>query len=445
MARTFPLYLTHFEKYMLNDDSVDYPMTFVVQFSLTGPLQREALDAAFAKALERHPLLRAIVQPAKRGADCWVSYEGKQQINWGDIDEPLEPESGEFINLREVPGLRIWVRTNGQESVMTGQFHHSACDGIGSYQFLGDMLWFYGQALGETDLPELPELDVTALRNRGVASYNPENFRMPNGKFRNEVGYYLKLNFGRTTPIARPSKSAPKTTTYPNIQSHTFSKAEYKQIRLEAQKHGQTTNEAILEALFETARDWNTERGGKQRKQSLCVMVPMDLREKRDTPFSAINCVTYALLRGTSQQMKDREEFGDWLVQEMTRLKQSRHSSQLMNLVASSSNQHPFFTKFLLKRNHCLASAVLSNTGDPTRSFSVDLPRESGAVKIGGLVLDDISGVPPMRRNTNATLSIFTYKRSLKLCLRCTPKLFTGQETATFLNQLVNNLESKVA
>ena len=40
MARTFPLYLTHFEKYMLNDDSVDYPMTFVVQFRLKLWLQQ---------------------------------------------------------------------------------------------------------------------------------------------------------------------------------------------------------------------------------------------------------------------------------------------------------------------------------------------------------------------------------------------------------------------
>ena len=443
MARTFPLYLTHFEKYMLNDDSVDYPMTFVVQFRFSGTLNREAMDAAFAQALQRHPLLRAIVQPAKRGEDCWVSFDSEQKIDWGAIDAPITFRTGEFINLREEPGMRVWIRSSGDDSILTAQFHHSSCDGIGSYQFLGDVLWYYGKAFNEPDLPELPELDVTALRNRGAASYDPDKFRMPNGKFRSEVGYYLKLNFGRTDSIARPSNQAPETSAYPSIQSHSFSKPEYKQIRLEAKKHGQNTNEAILEALFESAYEWNCKKAGKQLNQSLCVMVPMDLREARETPFSAINCVTYALLRGTSQQMTASSGFSDWLVQEMTRLKHSRHSSRLMNLVASSSNQHPLFTKFLLKRNRCLATAVLSNTGDPTRSFSVDLPREGGAVKVGGLVLEDISGVPPMRRNTNATLSIFTYRRALKLCLRCTPKLFDSQQSENFLNLLVEKLVAK--
>ena len=444
MARTFPLHLTHFEKYMLNDDGAEYPMTFVVQFIFSGKIQRDALDSAYQLALKRHPLLRAVVQPAKRKSDCWVAYKGTQEISWGRIDEQLEFQAGQAIDLRQEPGVRLWVRQNDERAVLTGQFHHSTCDGIGSYQFLGDLLWFYARAVGAEGLEELPELDPMALRNRGIASYDPDKFRLPNGKFRNEWGEFFKLSFARVESIRSAKTPEHDSVTFPGIQSHAFSKSEYKQVRLAAQSVGQTTNEAILTALFEAVHQWNCDRIGRTHQQPLCVMVPMDLRENRVQPSSAMNCVTYALLRRSSEDLEHQQEFAETLAQEMTHLKQARHTTSLMNLIAASSKLPRVFTSFLLKRNRCLASAVLSNTGDPTRSFLADLPKERGVTKAGNLILEDIVGVPPMRRNTNVTMSIFTYRRSLKICLRCSPKLFSDQDAGDLLKLLVDKLWERV-
>src|SRR6056297_670290 len=89
--RLFPLYLTPFEDYMLWDDRRAYPMTFVVQMKFEGSIDRSAITAALPLALARHPLLRAIVRPAKANKDCWVAAANQDvEISWGPLDRSLE-------------------------------------------------------------------------------------------------------------------------------------------------------------------------------------------------------------------------------------------------------------------------------------------------------------------------------------------------------------------
>ncbi|MEZ6088814.1 MAG: hypothetical protein R3C05_12470 [Pirellulaceae bacterium] len=69
--RILPLHLSAFEDYMVWDDRPEYPMTFVVQMEFDGQIDRRAMEEALTLALQRHPLLQAIVQPAKGRRDCW--------------------------------------------------------------------------------------------------------------------------------------------------------------------------------------------------------------------------------------------------------------------------------------------------------------------------------------------------------------------------------------
>ena len=95
--------MTPFESYMFVDDSVRYPMTFVVQFNASGNLDRQKFQTAIDEALKRHPMLRTRVQIAKASRYCWVdtpTYDST--INWGDLDQPIQVDgAGEFIDLKE--------------------------------------------------------------------------------------------------------------------------------------------------------------------------------------------------------------------------------------------------------------------------------------------------------------------------------------------------------
>ncbi len=443
-VRIFPTNLTPFEDYMLWDDRPEYPMTFVVELEFKGAVDADALRAALPEALARHPLLQATVKTAKGNRECWVEGDTTIPIDFASLNEPLNL-SHEFIDLHRDPGLRIWVRSDAHKTILTTQFHHSTCDGIGSYQFLGDWLWYYALRVQQPHEEPLPEIDFRTLKNRSRSSYDPEQFRLANGALRTERAEIWRFMFCKTRAIAPANKSVSKATAmafFPGIQSFEFDKNAYKEIRLVAEARGQSTNELLIERLFVTLAQWN-QTHGDAKEGNYCVMMPMDLREPQQNHNSATNVVTYSLIRRHSKDIANAEGLVDSLRTEMVHLKHNRHRTSFMNTLVGLFN-YPRGLKRYWLRGRCLASAIISNTGDPTKRFNVAFPREGQLIRCGNLVLQDIRGVPPMRDGTRATISIFTYRRVLKLCVRCDPHYFTPADTQQFLELYVANTKRLV-
>ena len=438
--RLFPLHLTPFEYYMDIEDRSRYPMTFVVQFEFSGSVNRDSMETALDVALDRHPLLQAILRTAKQNSECWVLADEKIRIDWGGLDDDIEFVDDEFIDLRKEPGLRIWIRHDSKRAVLTSQFHHAVCDGIGSYQFLGDMLAVYTRETGGSLEEELPQLDASTLRLRGKSSYDPQQFRDNRGRFRSEFGEWMRLLFGRVSPLRPVKRSAYKSkSSFPSIQSVTFDKSVYRKIRLAAADLGQTPNDMLVEKLFISLQQWNKRQGAGGWGRWLSVMMPMDLRESAQQMFPAANIVSYALIRRKCKVVRDAKALRDGLREELASLKRNRHSTRFMNMVASAP-QRPFAMKATLAGERCFSTAVLSNTGDPTKRFYVQFPREKGAVRCGNLLLKRISGVPPMRPKTRASISIFTYRRELTICVRCDRHHFTPSDTQAFVDMYAENV-----
>ena len=437
-ARIFPMHFTPFEHYLLVDDRPRYPMTFVVKFEFSGKLLRREFEQAIEDALKRHPLLRAIIQPAKQNKDCWVDSKGlRPRVDWGELGSPIEFEDGEFIDLRTEVGLRIFVRRSEERAVVTAQFHHGVCDGIGSYQFLGDVLWSYARQTGDDELGELPELDPTIIRARGRACFAVEHFKDKNGKLKMEWGQAARMLWGRVTNLKKNRNTTINgSPPFPAIESFTFDKDEHRDIRLAAQELGQTANDYLLEKLFLTLKEWNRQHRRLPWPQSLGVMLPMDLREQ-ETRFPAANILTYSFIRRRGRNLHNRELLVKSLREEIFALKRNRHQTRFMNMVMAGQ-YYPQILRRILLRERCLATATLSNTGDPTKQFYAQLPREKGVIRCGNLMLEEISGVPPLRPKTHATLSIFTYRRMLKICVRCDPHYFSVDDTQQFLDSYVN-------
>jgi len=428
---------------MFVDDRPRYPMTFIVQLELSGQIQAQAFNHAMELALQRHPLLTSIIGPGKRGKDCWIAApELKPFVHWDNIDAPIEFPSGEYLDLRSEVGLRIFVRHDDQKAIVTTQFHHSTCDGIGAYQFLGDLLYYYAQRTSDDDLAPLAELDLKRLKERGKVSYNPNDFRLPNGKHQRSWDEALR-HLIRPNAALKASTRKPKTfrRPFPGIQSYTFEKSDFKELRLVAQSRGQIINDMLLEKLFETLHDWNRKHGTWPLRKNVAVMMPLNLREPSDSDLSACNVVAQAFVRRTMDQVQNKEKFRHDLGDELRQIKHSRHKTRFMHMLVAGQHFYPSLLKASLKWKHSLATAILSNTGDPTRQFYADLPRKKGVVQVGNLSLDGISGVPPLRPGTNATISIFTYRRELKICMRCDPNQFSEQDTDSLLNQFVENLK----
>jgi hypothetical protein len=144
----FPLPLTPFERYYLSDDSRRYPTTFPVELRFSGRLSREPFLLAIDQAVQRHPLLGAIVSYSGL-TPKWVSGPHEPAwVDWAETDAPITHPLGEFIDLTVERGLRVWVRANDESARVLFQIHHSCCDGLAATQFVDDVLVFYASAVG---------------------------------------------------------------------------------------------------------------------------------------------------------------------------------------------------------------------------------------------------------------------------------------------------------
>lgn len=445
--RIFPLYLTPFEEYMVWDDRADYPMTFVVKMEFDGTIDRDAITRALPMALRRHPLLQANVKPAKGNRDCWVAADAPHvEISWGDLDESLELPRGEAIDLRREIGLRVWIRTSVDRCVITTQFHHATCDGIGAYQMLGDWLWFYADLIGDPVDSPLPPLDPLQLRMRVKASYNAERYKNESGKivFDRAEAYRMAIQTmqalaPRRTDTTRTDPTGDAQALFPGLCDFEFDKLRFKKIRHVAEARGQSTNELLIQQLLVSLNTWAEAQSERHRGQ-YCIMMPMDLRESDTRLSTAANLVTYALIRRRRSECVDSPELVNSLSQELLKLKHTRHQTTFMNAMAFLVRL-PIWLKRGYAGRRRMATAIVSNTGDPTKRFSVSFPSENGLLRAGNLVMTDINGVPPMRHGTCLTISVFTYRRVLKICLRCDPKRFTVDDSRAFLNHYVASIE----
>ena len=191
-------------------------------------------------------------------------------------------------------------------------------------------------------------------------------------------------------------------------------------------------------------RQWNLEQGGSDRG-SMSMMVPLDLRDSGNYSLPATNVVTYAFVRAKQRRLGNPDELRDSLRDQMMSLKNTRHTCRFNNMIVGFVNYKRIMQWVISYLPKSLATATFSNTGDPSRRFYVDFPKDGDSIRCGNLKVTGFAGVPPMRPNTRATTSVFTYRRGLKICMRCDPLIFSTEDTRSILAILERELRSVVA
>ncbi|MCA9242216.1 MAG: hypothetical protein KDA37_18520 [Planctomycetales bacterium] len=450
--RLFPLHLSPVEKLMLADDRPEYPMAFVIQLKLTGTIDRPAFEAALDEVLERHPLLYALVRPGKRNIPSWVPSDGpRPTIDWGKEGDPVCCDRGEIINLAEEVGLRIWVRQGAGQVAVVMQFHHACSDGIGAYRFIGDLWAAYGiRTATAGQLPQLSEVDRLALRRRKAPLTNINVLTRSSRtavKSIYEAARIFGVFGGRPVPLNKPRRGTPLgggAPVFPGIQSHTFDKDQHHQLRNAAGRYGITVNDLLLADMFHAMRRWNEQNRSWFSGRRLRIMMPTDMRGRDDYEMPAANMMSYTFITRNASECDNPESLRLGIRNETALIKHERSGLKFTNTITAASSVRGLLPR-LASSNRCLATVVHSNVGDPSRRFTAKLPRQDGRVVCGNLVLEEVTGVPPMRPKTRATFSIFSYRRELTISARCDPHLFSQEHTrellAIYVQQLSKSLE----
>ncbi|MCA9264983.1 MAG: hypothetical protein KDA60_14085 [Planctomycetales bacterium] len=442
--------LAPIDDFFLLDDRPTHPMTFTSHLYFTGDVCRDAFTEALEAALLRHPLLIALVKPLKGNRPCWVSSDGlRPEVHWGKLGELYELRSGEGIDLTKEVGLRIWVRRGNERSEILLQFHHSCCDGTGAYRFIGDLLAEYGRrtAAEGAELPELEDCDPQLLRQRRLKMARVYVDGRAWTVIRKAIGHGWKVFCTRVTPMAAPHQEVvaqygPQMP-FPGVQSYQFSKQEHLKLRAVASEAGVMLNDLLMAEMFRVLKDWNI-RHGQMRQQQLRIMMPTDLRDKEDLMMPAANMTAYSYLTRRARECVEGVQFLRGIRDETALIKHERRGQVFIDAIMSASRV-PGLLKFLLNRRSCLATMTLSNVGDPTRRFLARFPRQQGKIVAGNLVLDRISGVPPLRPMMRGTVAIVTYCRELAINIRCDPQTITAEDARELLDAYAARLRSNLA
>jgi len=428
--RLFPLYFSPIESLFIADDRPDYPMAFIVQMTFSGRVNRAAFDEALPFALARHPLLKSHRQLAKKGLPCWVpASDTMPLVDWGNEGDPIDLPHGESINLEKEVGLRFWIREGSDSTEMTMQFHHSCCDGIGGYRFIGDFLALYGQRTSlDPSLYELSPLDPELLRIRKM--------RMTEFAFRGMTWQLhwrcwkecAKLFRRKISPLAPRSNATAESSLakllYPQIVVSSFDRDTHARLMNAANEKQIGLNDWLIAALFKTLQDWNSQNKSRATTRWMRIMMPTDMRDAEDYGMPAANIVSYTFLVRSMRDSQSAKALCPGICRETALIKKERRGL-LFGDTLGGAMQFRWLLPLMASGKRCLATAVLSNAGDPSKRFIAKLPRSKGRIVAGNLVLENITGVPPLRINTHVTISIITYMRKLEICLRCCPRKFS--------------------
>jgi hypothetical protein len=435
---------------MLLDDRPDYPMTFLVRVRIVGELKHDVFHAAVESALERHPMLRARLDRSGASHGSWVlDGEAGIPVDWRQGDAPLECPDGQAIDLERAPGVRLWVRKDADTSVLTCQFHHACCDGIGGFQFLGDLLAGYGRmSSAGPHAPDLPATDWSRLplRSRLWASLPSLAHRFA---LAGRCLWFLFRLCVLESPTPLSGSSAVATlpgsrTELPHFLTEFVGPGALQHLRRAAQRRGATINDWLVRDLFLTLAEWNRRDPSQGRRGWLRVLMPVSMRGKGDGCMPAANCMSYVpLIRRRDDCVDERAEalLAGLRDEGRTAIRSGLGQVFLGALdLLLASRALPA----MLAGERCFATAVLTNLGDPTHRFTARFPRRDGRVVAGELQVDEITGITPLRPLTRASFAVGTYAGDLGVCLWADPRSFTPGDARRLLSAYTQRIRDSI-
>jgi hypothetical protein len=187
---------------------------------------------------------------------------------------------------------------------------------------------------------------------------------------------------------------------------------------------------------------WNVERNPLLRRRYVRIMVPTNLRGPADDAMPAANVVSMIHI--------DRKPHKAGSFKAQARLARVElRLCKKWRLGLTTVRFMQVFRRFrnglqrLIPKHRCLGTTVLSNFGDPARHST--LPRQNGRITVGGLTLEAIEPVPPVRPFTRATYGAVFYAGRLTLAMHYDPRCFSPEEGRELLDRYVAEIRGAIA
>ncbi len=442
-----PMPLAPFEHLMLADDCPDHPMTFFIQMKFRGRFDRPQLNDALKTALPLHPLLNSWIHglasdPTSR--ITWIEAGSPTPtIDWNDASIPIRFAAGRWLDLRSETGIRLWLRESESSTTLMLQIHHCCCDGVGALSFIHTLLTAYHLPQTSASTSALEEtIDPRLLQDRDQSCSSWRQILKTAWHAIFRIARYAKnqpvpLATPRTLPVDKSGGDP-----FPSFQTMTFSEADTEELRATAKRLGVSLNDLLLRDLFLILDHWNRRHSLDHRSQKIRACVPINLRQSADRRMSAANMVSLSFLDRDVDQLADPIGLLDNLHAQTQQTKRSRKFLVFLP-VLKLLGMFPGRLSARMQRTHCLASAVLSNLGVHwAGSPLLGLDRKMVS---GGLLLESIAAVGPLRPLTHAAFVALNYGGKLSITISHDPRWMDTADGRELLESFMRQLKASLA
>lgn len=445
MSAVLPLSLAPFEEYMLVDDRPGYRMTFLVEQTFDGEINRDAFEIGVTEASRRHPLLCALVQRRWFGGWSWVSAgNARPNIDWGTLDQPMNYPAETGIDLTREIGVRFYARVGNGQSKLITQFHHSCCDGMGAIQYLSDLFAGYTRHLypNAEKHPEYQPVNPTDLLHRANLQVHRDKtmpwFRL----FLRTLAYAWKYGIHAPMPLVRATGNSESNTplAYPGTLTRTLSPSVQRSLRQVARRHDVTVNELLLRELMLTLRDWNQRHTTVSANDQISVLVPTNLRNLDHDHMPAANVMGSVAFQRSLTEMADETNLLASIKEESHFYKKWRYGAAVLDGM-KVLRWFPGSLRLILNRKRGISTAMLSCIGDPSLAISAIFPvNADGNPVFGNLVFADMNTAPPIRPLSHASFTTWHFSNKLRLGVRCDSTMFSQESAQELLDSFAERV-----
>ena len=407
------------------------PMTIPIRLVFEGSVCLQSLQTAVADAASSHPLLTSCVKSSNDSLSIyeasptelrWVPSKVTPVINELSLDESgrpsgLRPQS-DRIDLACENGFKTFVSEQNGNTDVHFLFHHAACDGLGGFKFVTEVLARYHSVRTGTQPPiAAVDSEILNLRNAKCEPTLPWHRRVLRSCF--VLPRRISGMIGQTPARIEARTPAPETVADQPASSSfemptiTLSKPQTVAVSQYASVSKSTTNELLIHQLFKVVFAWNRNAVADDRGK-LRIIVPFSLRKDAHSAMPAANCVSMVYVdAGNSADgidplgeiSKQIEYIRKWQIQYSWNQTASFafRSKRLESLLRTQSGRH-------------LCTTVLSNLGQPFKNSELPLQKD-GRLQVGDLILNSAHLAAPPTSNTIATFGVLFYADRLTLTM----------------------------
>jgi hypothetical protein len=439
--------LTTMEEFIYWEDRPAYPWSCFVRLRFSGCLDRAAFESAVRTVVARHPLLASKIEKTWRGRLRWSSVDDPAPvITWesAPVGGPLPPATR--LDLRQEIGVRFHVLTDGTDSDLIIQFHHSCCDGAGFALVLRELLVAYALAYGGApNRAKLATLDPGKLPGRGRFGLTLRKLiRMVPNQLVGLRGarQFLMRKPAPLIPHRAGPDDSPLPKTYPAVVHYLFDREASASIRKASMRQEVTSNDLLARDLFLAIAEWRMRQNIDDDGSWLRMMIPMNLRSTEDHSMPAANMVSSVFLDRRGPDFADPNRLLSGIHEEMDLIKRLQLG---FTFIFSTAICRRFLggLEKKVRADKCTISCILTNVGNLLAH--VPLPRRDECIVAGNVTLEDAEFVAPLRPYSCVTIIAALYARRLGVTLHYDPRPLTEQQASDLLETYVRRIQASIA